>query len=111
MAVESLYEARGFKAGICYQHPAKRHCDYEKGKFSCSLELFPGRTSALSIPLAPQDALIANKKTLDFGIFKFKVKSYKNQVPKIQIMNIERIKLKDWDGTQDKMPLAKSVDC
>lgn len=71
-----LSVARGFQQGKCYQHTSVRHCDFEKEGFECYLELFPDSNGALHLKLNSQvDFLIRDRKTVDYGVFVFKILS------------------------------------
>jgi len=104
---KSLLSRRGFKAGRCYRHPSVRRC---QANGNCFIELFSGTVSQLRMPLLKLQYLIKGKATVDYGLVTFRLKARKG-IPKVEIIKVKRVRLKDWNKVQDRSQDASPVKC
>ena len=109
-ADDPLFTGRGFILGACFKHAAIRQC---KGKpLHCTLEVFPRRNSSLVFEASGANAsLIPGNQTVDYGRFTFRLLQFRDSVPIVEVLDIERIPLEKWEAIQDSSPTAHNVPC
>lgn len=105
----TLYESRGFFPGKCYRHLAIRNCPGNDLN-SCSIELFPDRTSALFF-FEKKTSIMDKKIVSDYGVFDFFYSKNIDGIPFVRIIKVERILLAKWKQNQETPPVAREIPC